>query len=104
MAGRFDKFEETPLGQALFALTQGKERRIEFEAFSREGFPAVTALVSLVAKIFADHNVTETKVRNFAKQSVGAWIAPVMIDAGYTKVGQRSVPGKTFSVGALWAK
>ncbi len=102
MPGRFDEFEKTPLGQALKALVDGHDRPIEFKAFSREGFPAVTALVSEVAQVFLEFNVTDTKVRNFAKQSVGDWVGKVMKDAGYENVRQRTVPGKTFSTGALW--
>lgn len=102
MAIQYSEFEKTPLGQALFALVNQEDRLIELKAFSREGFPAVTALVTEVAEVLQQHGVTETKDRNYAKQSVGDFVARVMRDAGYEKVGQRSVPGKTFTSGAMW--
>ena len=103
MAIQYSEFEKTPLGQALFALVNQEDRLIEFKAFSREGFPAVTALVTEVAEVLQQYGVTETKDRNYAKQSVGDFVAWVMRDKlNYEKVGQRSVPGKTFSTGAMW--
>lgn len=104
MVGRFVGFEETPVGNALKQLTEGNDRLVEFKAFSREGFPAVTALVSEVAGLLEQHGILDAKSRNFAKQSVGAFVAEVMNSAGYEKMGQRAVPGKTFSVGALWKR
>jgi hypothetical protein len=100
MSSRFSDFEATPLGQELKALVDGKDRLIEFKAFSREGFPAVTALVSEASQLLK--NKTDVKERNFIKQSIGDFVGRVMRAAGYEKVGQRSVPGKLFSVGALW--
>ena len=104
MSGQFINFEQTPLGRALKALVLRTNRDIEFFAFSREGFPAVTALVSEVAEVLQAHDCTDTKERNFAKQSVGAFVAEVMTSNGYEKVGSRSVPGKTFTTGAVWKK
>ena len=72
MSGQFINFEQTPLGRALKALVHRKNREIEFFAFSREGFPAVTALVSEVAEVFQAYDCNGTKERNFAKQAVGA--------------------------------
>lgn len=102
MSSRFAEFEKDALGQKLKALVGGKERLIEFEAFSREGFPAVTALVSQASFLLKD--IEDVKERNFIKQSIGDFVARVMRDAGYEKVGQRSVPGKLFTVGALWKR
>lgn len=102
MSMRFANFEETALGADLKALVSGRDRLIEFKAFSREGFPAVTALVSEATRVFEKHGVKQGKERNFAKQSIGDFVGRVMRDAGYVKTGQRSVPGKLFSVGALW--
>lgn len=104
MSGQFINFEKTPLGMALKALVHKKDRLIEFEAFSREGFPAVTALVSEVAEVLEEHRCHDPKTRNFAKQSVGAFVAEVMMSEGYENVRSRSVPGKTFTTGALWRK
>ena len=102
MSIEFNNFEESPLGKALMALVSGPDRLIELKAFSREGYPAVTAIVSEASQLLQDHNVIVAKERNFAKQSVGDFVARVMRDARYEKVGSRSVPGKLFSVGALW--
>lgn len=102
MSIEFNNFEESPLGKALIALVSGGDRLIELKAFSREGYPAVTAIVSEVSRLLQDHNVSVTKERNFVKQCVGDFVAKVMRAAHYEKVGSRSVPGKLFSVGALW--
>ena len=102
MAGQFDNFEQTPLGQELKSLTVGSDRLVEFKAFSREGFPAVTALVSEATRIFERHKLIEVKNRNFAKQCIGDFVGRIMRDSGFEKAGQRSVPGKLFTVGAVW--
>ena len=102
MSIEFNNFEGSELGKVLMELVSGDTRLIEFKAFSREGYPAVTAIVSEVSKIMQDHNVSVTKERNFVKQSIGDFVARVMRDAGYIKAGSRSVPGKLFSTGAIW--
>ncbi|WP_298282101.1 hypothetical protein [Novosphingobium sp.] len=101
---RFASFERTELGQKLKSISQAPERIIEYRAFSREGFPAVTALVSEVGPLLKDLAETDRTAFNFAKQSIGDWVAKVMIADDYEKVGQRSVPGKVFSTGAMWRK
>jgi hypothetical protein len=102
MPTRYDNFEKSPLGEELKRLVSGERRLIEFRAFSREGFPAVTALVSEVLPLL--EGIKDPKERNFIKQSIGDFVARVMRDDGYEKVGQRSVPGKLFTVGALWKR
>ena len=99
----FINFAASPLGTVLMELVSGSTRLTEFKAFSREGYPAVTAIVSEASKILQDHDVSVIKERNFVKQSIGDFVARVMRDAGYIKVGSRSVPGKLFSTGAIWA-
>ncbi|MFN3469284.1 MAG: hypothetical protein ACK4Z7_06230 [Novosphingobium sp.] len=101
---RFAQFERTELGIALKSLAQAPERIIEYRAFSREGFPAVTALVSEVRPFLMELKEKDPKAFNFAKQSIGDWVAKVMMADGYEKAGQRTVPGKVFTTGALWRK
>lgn len=104
MAGQFINFEKTPLGLALKKLVFRKDRDVELIAFSREGFPAVTALVSEVAEVLQRFECNDIKERNFAKQSVGAFVAELMTEHDYENIGSRSVPGKTFTTGAVWRK
>ena len=104
MNKRFDVIRQTALGQQLVALVEAPNRMIEFKAFSREGFPAVTALVSEASALLAGLQKTDKKSFNFAKQFVGDLVGDAMRDAGYKKVqDQKSVPGKLFTVGAVWA-
>ncbi len=73
------------------------------KAFSREGFPAVTALVSEMSPLLMEYKTEDTAVFNFAKQFVGDRVANIMRSAGYEKTkSQKSVPGKLFTVGAVW--
>ncbi|PIX67664.1 MAG: hypothetical protein COZ43_00285 [Sphingomonadales bacterium CG_4_10_14_3_um_filter_58_15] len=103
MTGRFDDFENTELGLQLDSLINQKDRLIEMKAFSREGFPAVTALVSEMGEVLKDYKKTDIKKFNFAKQFVGDRVAKIMREAGYKKIKtQKSVPGKLFTVGAVW--
>jgi len=104
MNKRFDSVRHTPLGQQLIALVDVPNRMIEFKAFSREGFPAVTALVSEASALLEGLRKTDKKLFNFAKQFVGDLVGAAMRDAGFKKVqDQKAVPGKLFTVGAVWA-
>ena len=47
MTPRFEGYGRTALGRRLAEIVTAPERYAECRAFSREGFPAVTALVSL---------------------------------------------------------
>lgn len=104
MSGRFDKFEIQPLGVQLDAIINREHRLIEMKAFSREGFPAVTALVSEMSPLLMEYKTEDPAMFNFAKQFVGDRVANIMRGAGYEKIkNQKSVPGKLFTVGAVWA-
>ena len=48
MTSRFEAYGRTPFGQRLAEIVTAPERYPEYCAFSQEGFPAVTALISLV--------------------------------------------------------
>ena len=102
MSIEFNNFEGSELGQLLTKMISGEDRLIEFKAFSREGYPAVTAIVSEVSQLLQDHDVTVIKERNFVKQCIGDFVGRVMREEGYIKSGSRSVPGKLFSTGAIW--
>ncbi len=102
MVIEYVNFEGSALGQALKNLIDGPERLVEFKAFSREGYPALTALVSEATQLLKKFEVTETRDRNYVKQNIGDYVARIMRDAGYVKANQRSVPGKLFSSGACW--
>ena len=104
MHSRYDSFARTPLGQQIAAIIAHPDRLIEFNAFSREGFPAVTALVSELSPVLIPLKASDPKIFNFAKQFVGAYVGDVMQRADRTMVREaKAVPGKLFSVGALWS-
>jgi hypothetical protein len=48
MTTRFESYGRTALGRRLAAIISTPGRYVEYRAFSREGFPAITALVSVV--------------------------------------------------------
>lgn len=104
MAGQFDHFMQSSEGKAIASVIRKSDptRAVEFKAFSREGFPAVTALVSELTPLLEPMRKTDPKMFNFAKQCVGSEVAEVMVALGFQKSGSRSVPGKLFSVGAVW--
>jgi len=104
MNKRYEAFAQTALGQQIVKIILRPHRQIEFNAFSREGFPAVTALVSELSPILLPLKASDPKGFNFAKQFVGDWVGDMMRGAGY-KIARsaKSVPGKLFTVGAVWS-
>ena len=104
MNKRYEAFAQTQLGQQIIRIIDQPNRQIEFNAFSREGFPAVTALVSELSPILLKLKLTDPKGFNFAKQFVGDFVGDMMRGAG-RKIERpaKSVPGKLFSVGAVWS-
>lgn len=104
MSTRFEAFLRTELGQKIAQIIDTPHRQIEFDAFSREGFPAVTALVSELSPLLFDMRETDKAGFNAAKQFVGWYVGKKMATAGRTIVNpSKSVPGKLFSVGAVWS-
>jgi len=101
---RFEHFGHTPLGQRLTALIDIPERFIEFRAFSREGFPAVTALVSLLTPVLEPLRHTDPAQFDAAKQFVG-WLTGVIMRRHWHVIVRKSarVPGKLFNVAAVWS-
>ena len=105
MQQRYDSFARTGLGRQIAAIIDRKDRQIEFNAFSREGFPAVTALVFELSPELLKLKSSDPKLFNFAKQFVGAYVGDMMKEADYSiDRPAKAVPGKLFTVGAVWAK
>ncbi len=106
MSDRYQNFLSTdPVGAAIRTVIHSDpaDRLVEFKAFSREGFPAVTALVSELRPLLEPLRDSDPGKFNFAKQSVGDEVAKVLRAAGYEKDAKpKSVPGKLFTVGAVW--
>lgn len=101
---RFAHFGATPFGQRLAAAIDTPERYIELRAFSREGFPAVTALVSVLTPNLESLRQTNLTEFNAAKQFVGWFTGEIMRHHGHYIVRRAaSVPGTLFSVAAVWS-
>lgn len=105
MNNRFKELCDSQLGQQIINTIDRENRIIEFAAFSREGFPAVTALVSELGPILLPLREADPKGFNFAKQFVGDYVGNIMKSNGYEMSrSAKSVPGKLFNVGAVWKK
>jgi hypothetical protein len=103
MTTRFNAYSRTPRGQRLAVIINDPDRYPEYRAFSREGFPAVTALVSLVnAELDALHH-SDRREFDAAKQFVGWAVGAIMRAHGHAIVGRSRVPGGLFTVGAIWS-
>ena len=102
---RFEHFGHTPFGERLRALIDTPERYIEFRAFSREGFPAVTALVSVLSPILEPLRSADRAQFDAAKQFAG-WLTGVIMRRHRHIIVRKSarVPGKLFNVAAVWSE
>jgi hypothetical protein len=101
---RFEHFGRTPLGQHLTTMIDTPERYVEFRAFSREGFPAVTALVSVLTAVLEPLRHSDPAQFDAAKQFAG-WLAGVIMRRHRHVIVRKSarVPGKLFNVAAVWS-
>jgi hypothetical protein len=70
---------------------------------SREGFPAVTALVSLVKPELDAVRLVSPREFNAAKQFVGWAVGRIMRNHGHKIVGRSRVPGGLITVGSIWS-
>jgi hypothetical protein len=70
---------------------------------SHEGFPAVTALVSLVTPELEHLRRSNRREFDAAKQFVGWAVGSVMRHHGHGIIGRSRVPGGLFTVGAIWS-
>jgi hypothetical protein len=103
MSTRFESYSRTPRGQRLAAIIKAPERCSEYRAFSREGFPAVTALVSLVRDELEPLRRSDRREFDAAKQFVGWVVAGILRNHGHQIIGRSRVPGGLFTVGAIWS-
>jgi hypothetical protein len=71
MTTRFGAYSRTPRGQCLAAIINDPVRYAEYSAFSREGFPAVTALVSIVTPELEPLRHSDRREFDTAKQFIG---------------------------------
>src|ERR1700693_3915297 len=78
MTTRFNAYSRTPRGQRLAAIVDDPDRYPEYRAFSREGFPAVTALVSLVEPELGALRHSDRREFDAAKQFVGWAVGVIM--------------------------
>jgi len=102
MTTRFESYGRTPFGRRLAKIVTAPERYAECRAFSREGFPAITALVSLIRPELERLEQSNRREFDAAKQFVGWAIGQIMRDRGHKIVGRSRVPGGLFTVGAIW--
>ena len=103
MTTRFNAYNRTPRGQRLAAIVDDPDRYPEYRAFSREGFPAVTALVTLVEPELDALRHSDRREFGAAKQFVGWAVGVIMRAHGHAIVGRSRVPGGLFTVGAIWS-
>lgn len=103
MTTRFESYSHTPRGQRLAAIINTSARYPEYRAFSREGYPAVTALVSLLRPELEPLRLADRREFDAGKQFVGWAVASVMRDHGHAIIGRSRVPGGLFTVGAIWS-
>ena len=103
MTTRFEAYSHTPPRQRLAAIINAPARYPEYRAFSREGFPAVTALVSLVRPELEPLRRSDRREFDAAKQFVGWAVGSVMRNHGHAIIGRSRVPGGLFTVSAIWS-
>jgi hypothetical protein len=98
-----EHYGHTEVGQRLTAIVNERARYAEYCAFSREGYPAVTAIVSLVQRELKELRRSDLKAFDAAKQYIGWAVGQVMRAHGHHIVGRRRVPGGLFTLGAIWS-
>ena len=98
-----EHYGRTAIGRRLAAIVNDPARYPEYRAFSREGFPAVTAIVSLVRLELEALQRADLPAFHAAKQYVGWAVGQVMRAHGHRIVGRRRVPGGLFTLGAIWS-
>jgi hypothetical protein len=91
-------YGRTPRGQRLAAIVDDPDRYPEYRAFSREGFPAVTAVLSLVKPELEALRHSHRREFDAAKQFVGWAVGVIMRAHGHAIVGRSRVRGGLFAV------
>jgi len=103
MTAPFGAYGRTPRGQRLASIVNAPGRYAEYRAFSREGFPAVTALVSLIEPELEPLRLANRPEFHAAKQFVGWAVGKIMRGHGHEIAGRSRVPGGLFIVGTIWS-
>lgn len=103
MSNRFEAFARTPFGRRLNAIVTAPERYAEYRAFSREGYPALTAIVSLLRPELEPFRHKSPSAFSAAKQFCGWAVATIMREHGHEMVSRSRVPGTLFTVGSIWS-
>jgi hypothetical protein len=98
-----EHYGRTEIGQRLVAIINHPARYPEYRAFSREGYPAVMAIVSLIKPELEKLRRSDPKVFQAAKQFVGWAVGQVMRANGHQTIGRRRVPGGLITLGAVWS-
>ena len=98
-----EHYGRTAIGQLLVAMINDPARYPEYRAFSREGYPAVMAIVSLLKPELEKLRKSDPKGFQAAKQYVGWAVGQVMRAHGHQSKGRRRVPGGVITQGAVWS-
>jgi hypothetical protein len=97
-----ERYGGTEVGRRLAVIINDPARYAEYRAFSRESYPAVMALVSLVRPELERLRRSDPKSFDAAKQYVGWAVGQVMRTHGHQIVGRRRVRGGLITQGAVW--
>jgi hypothetical protein len=98
-----ERYGSTESGQRLAAIINDPARYLEYRAFSREGYPAVMAVVSLVRPELEQLRGCDPTAFNAAKQYVGWAVGQLMRGHGHRVVQRRRVRGGLLTLGAVWS-
>jgi hypothetical protein len=98
-----ERYGDTKSGRRLAAIVDDPARYPEYCAFSREGYPAVMAIVSLIRPELERLRLTDPKAFDAAKQYVGWAVGQVMRARGHQMRGRRRVRGRLMTLGATWS-
>jgi hypothetical protein len=97
-----ERYGSTKIGRRLAAIINEPARYPEYCAFSREGYPAVMALGSLVRPELEQLRDADPTAFQAAKQYVGWAVGQVMRAHGHREVKRRRVPGGLITLGTTW--
>lgn len=100
----FEQYGDTPLGRELSAIIDTSDRYIEMRAFTREGYPALAALVSLLREPLEALREKDPRAFDAAKRFCGWKVGEVMRRHGHVIIRQNiPMPGGLFSVAMMWS-
>jgi hypothetical protein len=103
MTSPCERYGRTEIGQRLVAIINDPARYPEYRAFSREGYPAATALISLVRPELERLRRSDPNAFLSANQYIGWALGQVMRIHGHQVVGRRRVPGGLITQAAVWS-